>query len=113
MKFYNYFLEETLIKEIRTENEFNNEILNGKKIIDFWAPWCAPCKRLKETLELISNEVNFDILTVDVDTLANLASSFSVRSLPTLLITEDGNVIKTIIGFLPKDTLISEINSGS
>jgi len=96
-----------------TENDFNQFISTEGKlvIVDFWAPWCAPCKNLAPVLEDIADIFASDIIIgkVNVDNGANLASSYNIRSIPNLIFFQAGQVIDQIIGCVPKDQLIATI----
>ena len=97
------------------EGSFKNDVLDSDKpvLVDFWAEWCGPCKMLTPILEEISNELKDKILVAKVNLDANqdLALKFSVRSIPTLLLFKDGELVDMKVGLLPKSELMSWICS--
>lgn len=97
-----------MIKEITTVEEFNNEISSGQKLVDFYAPWCAPCMRMAPILEDVSENVNYDILKVNIDICPEVAGTYGVRSIPTLIFFNEGNVSKTSIGLKSKNDILAE-----
>jgi thioredoxin 1 len=85
--------------------DFKAEVLDikGKVLVDFWAEWCGPCKMLAPIIDEISQEIdNLKIVKVDVDSYPEIASSYGVSSIPTVVIFEDGQVKDTIVGFHQK-----------
>lgn len=91
-------------------NEFIAE--KGKRIIvDFYATWCGPCRMLAPILEDIANFVGdtYKFGKLDIDEAFNVAKNFSVMSVPTLIIFEDGVEIKRVVGLKNKDALLKEI----
>ena len=99
-----------MIKKI-TSNEFENEIKEGVSFVDFFANWCGPCKMLSPIVEELSNEVNdVKFLKVDVDESADVAASFGIMSIPTLLMFKDGNLVSKHTGFLSKSELEEFVN---
>ena len=97
---------------IHLENENYDEIIQGElTIVDFYAEWCGPCKMLGPILEEISKEENIKIIKVDVDKHLEIAKKFGIMSVPTMYIYKDGNIVNQLVGFMPKDELISKIIS--
>ena len=97
------------IKHIKTIEEYETEVVNsGKKvIIDFWAPWCGPCKMFGPVFEKLSEErEDFTFIKVDVDEAGDIASKFNIMSIPTILILEKGEVLDQAMGAMGKDQLI-------
>ena len=96
------------IKDLNHEN-FENEISNSTLpvLVDFWAEWCGPCKTLTPILEELSLELEkkLQVAKVNLDESQDLASKFSIRSIPTLLLFKDGELIDTKDGLLPKNDL--------
>ena len=93
-----------MIKHIN-ENEFKN-IINGKKVlVDFFAPWCGPCKMLGMVLEKIDKENIIDIYKIDIDENLNLTKEYNIYSVPTMILFEDGKEIKRISGFMSDNEL--------
>ena len=85
--------------------EYKNEILKSDKLvlIDFFATWCGPCKMLSPVIEQIAEEhTEVEVVKVDVDKVPELAVSYNVVSIPTLVFLKDGNLVKQSVGFSSK-----------
>ena len=92
--------------EIKDEN-FNSEIGEGIAVVDFWAPWCGPCKMLGPVLEDVAaelGEVKFCKLNVDEN--IQIPQQFSVASIPTVMVFKNGNLVDKAVGFRPKEELV-------
>lgn len=95
---------------ILDSNNFDAFISTNKTaIIDFWATWCGPCKKMKPILEEVESEFNIVIGRIDADESADIASKYNVSSIPTIVVLEDGVPVKTIIGAMPKHKLVKEL----
>lgn len=84
-----------MVKHLENEQEFN-ELIKEKILVDFYADWCGPCKRLAPLLEELKG---IDVLKVNVDKFDELSRSYGIMSIPTLILFENGKEIKKIIGF--------------
>ena len=93
-----------------TESSFNDIVLNSKYpvIVDFWAPWCGPCKHLMPVLEAVLQEKSDVILAkVNVDEEMSLANQYQVKGLPTLLLFKNGVLQATHVGLATKEKLLA------
>ena len=82
-------------------------------VVDFWAPWCGPCKALAPVLEEVATEVGdaVSIYKVNVDENTELAQAHGVQSIPTLLVFKGGNLSETIVGLKSKDELVKIVQA--
>ncbi len=80
-------------------------------VVDFWAPWCSPCRTMGAILENLAEEVDDStkIFKVDVDENGPLAGKYGIRSIPTLLIFKDGNLAHTVVGVRQKEALKAKL----
>jgi thioredoxin 1 len=96
---------------IVTDESFDEAIKsNGLILIDFWAEWCGPCKRVSPILDEISKEHGILVGKLNIDENPLKPVEYSVTSIPTMVLFEDGVVIKTIIGAKPKHKMLEELS---
>ena len=104
----------TDIKNLSLDN-FDNEVSSSNLpvLVDFWAEWCGPCKSLGPILEEISNDLEgkLKVVKVNLDENQDLAMKYSIRSIPTLLLFKEGELIDTKVGLLPKSDLVEWLDS--
>jgi thioredoxin 1 len=95
-----------------TDASFQAEVLESDKpvLVDFWAPWCGPCRVVHPILEeMLAERDDLRILSLNVDDNQQTAATYEVLSIPTLILFRDGAETKRIVGALPKKRLESEL----
>ena len=91
------------------KNNFQNEVLNSEKkvLLDFWAPWCGPCRMVVPIVEEIADErPDIKVGKINVDEEVELASQFGIMSIPTLVVIEKGKIVNQTMGARPKEAIL-------
>ncbi len=98
---------------IITNENFQEEVLNAEKpvLVDFWAPWCGPCRMVLPLVEEIANERDdVKVCKINVDEQKELAKKFRVMSIPTLMVFKGGEMVNKKLGAMPKEELLEMLN---
>ena len=91
------------------KNNFQNEIMDSEKtvLLDFWAPWCAPCRMVAPIIEEIASErPDIKVGKINVDEQPELASKFGIMSIPTLVVMKNGKIVTKVSGARPKKAIL-------
>ena len=98
-----------------TDANFDQEVLKADKpvLVDFWAPWCGPCRMVAPIVEELAEEYDgkVEFVKVNTDDNPNTAVKYGIRSIPTLLVFKDGELAGQIIGFRPKSDLKERLDA--
>ena len=91
------------------KNNFQNEVMNSDKpvLLDFWAPWCAPCRMVVPIVEEIASEhADIKVGKINIDEQPELANKFGIMSIPTLAVMKNGKIIQQVSGARPKNAIL-------
>lgn len=100
-----------MVKEINIDN-FEEEVIknNGVTVVDFFANWCGPCRKLSPILEEVESELSgVKFSKIDTDENIDVAREYQVSGLPTLLVFKNGEVVERLVGLMPKSSIITNI----
>jgi thioredoxin 1 len=96
-----------------SDSEFQATVASGVTLVDFWAPWCGPCKMIAPVLDELAGELQgkAKIVKMNVDDNPEVAGSFGIMSIPTLILFKDGKPVNKLVGGQPKPQLKAFIES--
>ena len=92
------------------KNNFNEEVMNSEKpvLLDFWAPWCGPCRMVVPLVEEIAQErPDIKVVKINVDEEQELAAQFGVMSIPMLVVMKNGEIVNKSVGARPKEQILA------
>jgi thioredoxin 1 len=95
-----------------TDSNFDEETKNGVVLVDFWAEWCGPCRRLAPAVEALAGEYDgrATVAKLNVDENPNVPGRYMIRGIPTLLLFKNGELAETMVGLAPKEDIAKLID---
>ena len=101
-----YLSNQTNKIDLKDTQQFKELVLDGSGItlVDFWAPWCGPCRKLSPIIEDVSTKYN--VIKINIDKFQDLSNNYNVQGVPTLILFKDGKELSSISGFLSRSEII-------
>jgi thioredoxin 1 len=100
------------MEKVLTDTNFKDEISSGLVLVDFWAPWCGPCRMLGPIIEEIAEEVEgVTIGKLNVDENPQTAQEYQIMSIPNVILFKDGEPVETLIGLRPKEAYLEAVEN--
>jgi len=100
------------LKNVTSEQEFNQIIVKNKVVVDFYADWCGPCQRMKTILEQVEQDYpGIVFVKVNIESLGRLAKEYNVKGIPTLIFFKDGRVVGRMVGLRTKQEVVDKIKN--
>ena len=98
---------------VMDEAGFESQIAQGVILVDFWAPWCGPCRRQGPIVEAVANQLENQavVAKLNIDNAPKVAGKFNIKSIPTLIVFKDGKTVKQFTGVTDADSLMSAVNA--
>jgi thioredoxin 1 len=100
------------VAEVTSQN-FEEEVLKSEKpvLVDFWAPWCGPCRMLTPHVEALAKETadRLKVVKLNTDEAQDIAGRYNVLSIPTLILFKGGQIVEQLVGMMPKQQIASKI----
>ncbi len=98
---------------VMDEAGFDSQIAQGVILVDFWAPWCGPCKTQGPIVEAVANQLKNQavVAKLNVDNAPKAAGKFNIKSIPALIVFKDGKIVKQFVGVTDANTLLSAVNA--
>jgi len=98
-----------------TTSDFEQQVLKSEVpvVVDFWAPWCGPCKTVAPHLDAIATDYDgrVKVVKVNIDDEREVAEKYDIRSIPTLLFFKDGKVVDQVVGAVPKSNIAAKLET--
>jgi thioredoxin 1 len=102
-----------MVRELISKN-FGEDVINSSipVVVDFWAPWCGPCKMLGPVIEEVSEELSgkVEFFKLNVDDNGDIAQQYKVSSIPTVIVFKGGEVVDKMVGFRPKADIVKLVS---
>ena len=98
-----------------SDSDFQKEVLEaeGLVLVDFWAPWCGPCRMLEPTIEELAEETGVKVCKVNVDEHTEYAQKYGIMSIPNIVFFKNGEIVDALIGLQDKDSFTDTIKKHS